>query len=97
VPIFSGAAQFLPRDATASSVVPKPTAISDFRPISVTPLLSRVAERTLVRKWLLPAIPTDMLADQFGFRPSGSTQCALINMLHHVIPQRSRTVIMPGV
>jgi len=47
--------------------VPKPTAISDFRPISVTPLLSRVAERILVRKWLLPAIPTDMLADQFGF------------------------------
>jgi len=64
--------------------VPKSTAISDFRPISVTPLLSRVAERILVRKWLLPAITTDMLADQFGFRPSGSTQCALTNMLHHV-------------
>ena len=64
--------------------VPKPTAISDFRPISVTPLLSRVAERFLVRKWLLPAILTDMLADQFGFRPSSSTQCALSNMLHHV-------------
>ena len=52
--------------------VPKPTAISHFRPISVTPLLSGVAERILVRKWLLPAIPTDMLADQFRFRPSGS-------------------------
>ena len=66
--------------------VSKPTAISDFRPISVTPLLSRVAERILVRKWLLPAIPTDrpMLADQFGFRPSSRTQCALTNMLHHV-------------
>jgi len=64
--------------------VPKPTAISDFTPISVTPLPSRVAERILVRKWLLPAIPTDMLADQFGFRPSGSTQCALTNMIHHV-------------
>ena len=63
--------------------VPKPTAISDFRPISFTPLLSRVAERILVRKWN-PAIPTYMLADQFGFRPSGSTLCALINMLHHV-------------
>ena len=62
----------------------KPTTISDFRPISVTPLLSRVAECILVRKWLLPAIPTDMLADQFGFRPSGSTQCTLIHMLHHV-------------
>ena len=65
--------------------VPKPRAISDFRPISVTPLLSRVAERILVTKWLVPAIPTDTLADQFGFRPSGSTHCALIhNMLHHV-------------
>ena len=28
----------------------------------------------------VPLAPTA----QFGFRPSGSTQCALINMLHHV-------------
>jgi len=49
--------------------VHKPTTIYDFRPISVTPLLSRVAGRILVRKWLLPAIPTNMLADQFGFDP----------------------------
>ena len=40
--------------------------------------------RIHVRKWLLPAITTDMLVDQFGFRPSGSTQCTLVNMLHHV-------------
>jgi len=25
-----------------------------------------------------------MLYDQFGFRPTGSTTCALISLLHHV-------------
>ena len=47
--------------------VPKPSDISDFRPISASPLLSRLAECILVRKWLLPSIPADMLPDQFGF------------------------------
>ena len=53
--------------------VPKPVAISDYRPISVTPLLCRVADKILVANWLRPAIPRDMIADQFGFRPTGST------------------------
>jgi len=53
--------------------VPKPVAISDYRPISVTPLLSRVAEKLLVANWLRPAIPGDIIADQFGFRPTGSS------------------------
>ena len=25
-----------------------------------------------------------MIADQFGFRPTGSTDCALVFMMHHV-------------
>jgi len=64
--------------------VPKPIAISDYRPISVTPLLSRVAEELLVANWLRAAIPRDMIADQFGFRPTGSTDCALIFTMRHV-------------
>ena len=48
--------------------VPKPVAISDYRPISDTPLQSRVVEKLLVANWLRPAIP-DTNADQFGFRP----------------------------
>ena len=36
--------------------VPKPVDFSDYRPISVTPLLSRVAEKLLVANWLRPAI-----------------------------------------
>ena len=38
----------------------------------------------LVANWLRPAIPRDMIADQFGFRPTGSTDCALIFMMLHV-------------
>jgi len=52
---------------TLIPMVPKPVAISDYRPISVTPLLSRVADKLPVR----PVIPSDMIADQFGFRPTG--------------------------
>jgi len=73
--------------------VPEPSDISDFRPFSITPLLSRVAECILITKWLLSSVPADIPADLFGFRPSGSTQCALIHMLHHV-PKCLRTVIM---
>jgi len=58
--------------------------LADYRPISVTPILSRLLEKLVVRNWLLPAIPNDMISDQFGFRPTGSTTCALAFILHHV-------------
>ena len=62
--------------------VPKPVAISDYRPISDTPLQSRVVEKLLVANWLRPAIPSDMIADLFGFRPTGSTDCAYCSDIH---------------
>ena len=34
--------------------VPKPSSLSDFRPISVTPILSRLAEKLVVTRWLRP-------------------------------------------
>jgi hypothetical protein len=64
--------------------LPKPCTIADFRPISVTPILSRVLERLVVRDYLLPAMPHEMLNDQFGFKPTGSTTCALTYLMHHV-------------
>ena len=41
--------------------VPHPKELSDFRPISVTPLLSRIAERIIVHKFLLPNLPTNSI------------------------------------
>jgi hypothetical protein len=67
--------------------VPKisnPTAISDFRPISVTQILSRVDEKCVVTRWPRQAIPPVLTADQFAFRSTGSTTCALVYMMHHV-------------
>jgi len=64
--------------------VSRPITLADYRPISVTPLLSRLLEKLVVQNWLLPAVPNDMISDQFGFRPTGSTTCALVFILHHV-------------
>lgn len=71
--------------------VPKPTAPqqdSDYRPISITPILSRILERIIVKNFLYPAI-TEPLAslnfsDQYAFRPTGSTTAALIAILHSI-------------
>ena len=74
------------RTAIVSPVpkVTKPITITDYRPISVTPLLSRLAERLVVSNWLLPSLPPELIDDQFGFRPTGSTECALTFLMHHV-------------
>ena len=61
-----------------------PSAFEDLRPISVTPLLSRILERHIVHHILLPSIPPTDLSDQFGFRPTGSTTAALVTTMHHV-------------
>ena len=38
----------------------------------------------MAKKFLWPAVDVDLMADQFGFRPTGSTTCALVNILHNV-------------
>jgi len=67
--------------------VPKkipPTDFSHLRPISVTPIMSRVTERLIVHKYLLPALPSRQILDQFAYKPTGSTTAALIDITHHI-------------
>jgi len=64
--------------------IARPTSILHFRPISVTPILFHLAEKMVVRRWLFPAIDPITICDQFVFRPTGSTTCALCYFLHHV-------------
>ena len=71
---------------TPVAKVSHPTACSDYRPISITPIVSRLLEKLIVRHFLYP-IFTDpnyskLVKDQFAFRPTGSTTAALINLLH---------------
>ena len=65
-----------------------PKQLADFRPISITPVLTRIMERTVVTQFLYPAylepsIFSD-LSDQFAFRPTGSTTGAIVSILHSV-------------
>ena len=67
--------------------VPKiahPKELSDFRPISVTPLLSRIVERIIVRKFLLPSLPDAPFRDQFAYRPTCSTTACLVALEYKV-------------
>ena len=63
--------------------VPAPTSTSDFRPISITSVLSRAFEKLVVRKYMYPAFldpPTTLgFSDQYAFRPTGSTTAALVS------------------
>ena len=68
--------------------VPKLTPAHDInqhlRPISLTPLLSKVAEEFVVTKNLKPAIlkVLDLVLNQYGVIPGSSTNQALIKMIH---------------
>jgi len=68
--------------------VPAPMQHADFRPISITPVLTRIMERTVVQHFLYPAfltpLPNLSFTDQFAFRPSGSPAAAIISLLSTV-------------
>ena len=53
--------------------------LADLRPISVTPILSILVEKLIVH--IMPAVPLDLISDQFAYRPSGSTAAALVTVV----------------
>ena len=55
----------------------------DLRP-TVKPILSRLVEKLIVRKFITPALPLDLISDQFVYRPTASTTAALISLTHAV-------------
>ena len=56
------------------------SSVSDLRPISVTPVISRIVERLVIRDYLIPCIPSEHLTDQYAYKQTGSTTCAVINV-----------------
>ena len=83
----------VPDQWKSSSITPVPKITSpltcqDFRPISVTPVLSRLFEKKFARQIIYPVLVhpnyTQQFSDQFAFRPTGSTTGALTQLLHTV-------------
>ena len=49
--------------------IPNPKGFDDFRPISVTSILSRLTEKIIVQSYVLPVLANGgLIGDQFGFR-----------------------------
>jgi hypothetical protein len=63
--------------------ITNPKSLTDFRPISVTPILSRLTEKVIVQRCLIPALDEPMLRDQFAYKKTGSTTCALAKILNY--------------
>jgi hypothetical protein len=63
---------------------PQATKPVDFRPISVTPIFSRLTEKLVVRDYLLPLVVPHLFNDQYAFKPTGSTTCALIDITYRI-------------
>ena len=66
--------------------VPKQRPVQDInkhlRPISLTPILSKIAEEYVVDTYVKPAVLSKIDPQQFGTVPKSSTTHALISMIH---------------
>ena len=64
------------------------TLYCSMRPISILPILSRILERLVVSDFLNPSFlnlpPPLALSNQFAYRATSSTTCALISLLSYV-------------
>lgn len=59
----------------------KPQSVSDFRPISLLPVLSKILEKIVVRKFILPIVSQKVSSTQFAYIPrpgSGPTTASLL-------------------
>jgi len=90
---LSVATSAIPRQWKQANIRPIPKVVApkqhaDFRPYSITPVLTRIMERTVVQAFLYPAFlsPPQSLSfsNQFAFRPTGSPEAAIISLIHIV-------------
>ena len=82
VPTFLKRANVIP--------VPKcnnPSNLNEFRPISLLPILTKLLEKIVVKKWLLPQICDKLDMNQFAYIPGHGkgTSCALTYIYLHIL------------
>ena len=68
--------------------IKEPQTPSDFRPISITPIISRITEKLLIKKYFSNIFKerntSKDFTDQFGFRPTGSTTAAITACINEI-------------
>ena len=73
----------LPFACRTAVITPVPTpvgGVNDLRPISVTPILSRLVERLIV----VLSISSNDVINQYGFKPTGSTSAVLVDLTNRI-------------
>ena len=59
---------------------------SDYRPILLLPILSKVLEKIVARKWILPTISSRIHSSQFAYLPGeGKGTISALTLMHHDI------------
>lgn len=87
----------VPRCFKTASVIPipkndKPRSVSDYRPISLVSTLSKVLERLVCSKWLIPSIKEKVNSNQFAYVPGSGkgTSVALTTIYLHILKHLDR-------
>lgn len=64
-----------------------PKELSDFRPISILPAISKAFERIISSNYIHPIVNNTINKSQFGFvpRPGSGTSCALVLAQHQIL------------
>ena len=84
---------YVPPNWLISSITPipkisHPKTESDYRPISITPVLCRILEKFIARTFFYPILQdpntNSNFSDQYAFRPTGSTTAALIALSQQI-------------
>ena len=60
------------------------TVPGDLRPILVTSTLSLTVEKVIVKNYLSPLLDSTSFYDQYAYKPTGSTTCALADLTYRV-------------
>ena len=88
---LSLSSSIVPRQWKTASIfpiikIPASLAPFDYKPISITPILSRLLECVVVTDFIYPSfqsVPPDLsFLDQFAFQPTASTTGALFHLFH---------------
>ena len=68
--------------------IPQPKTCTDYWPISITPILSRLLDKQIARMFLYPILSLPNIfcffQDQFAFWPTGSTTTSLMFLIHSI-------------
>ena len=86
---FSLSQHTVPRVWKTAHVTPVPktspvTGYGDLRPISVTSILSRTVEKLVVKNYLTSVLDCPLFHDQYAYKPTGSTTCALVDFTYRI-------------